>query len=132
LIRKAKPVRRGRKAAAKAAPKTVSQYISAHPKNVREILKKIRATILDAAPNAEESISYGIPTFKIDGARIYFAAFKDHIGIYPVTPDVKAKLKELSRYKGGKGTVQLPLDEPIPYALIRRIVKLKIQQKKAR
>ena len=113
-------------------PKTIAEYIAGYPKNVRDILKKIRSTIRGAAPNAEESISYGIPSFRVDGARIYFAAFKNHIGVYPVTPDVKAKLKELSRYKGGKGTVRFPLDEPIPYTLIRRIVKLKIQQKKTR
>jgi uncharacterized protein YdhG (YjbR/CyaY superfamily) len=113
-------------------PDTIAEYIAGYPKDVRDILKKIRATIRAATPGAEETISYGIPTFKLDGARIYFAAFKNHIGIYPVTPDVKAKLKELSRYKGGKGTVRFPLDEPIPYALIRRIVKLKIQQKKTR
>ena len=118
--------------ARKAKPETIAEYIAGYPKDVRGILKKIRATIRAAAPNAEESISYGIPTFKIDGARIYFAAFKNHIGVYPVTPDVKAKLKELSRYKGGKGTVRFPLDKPIPYALIRRIVKLKTQGEKAR
>lgn len=111
---------------------TIGEYIAGYPKNVRDILKKIRATIRETAPDAEETISYGIPSFKVDGARIYFAAFKNHIGIYPVTPDIKAKLKELSRYEGGKGTVRFPLDEPIPYALIRRIVKLKIQKKRAR
>lgn len=116
----------------KKRPETIDEYIAGKPGNVRGILRKIRATIRAAAPGAEETISYGIPTFKVDGARIYFAAFTNHIGVYPVTPDVKAKLKELSRYKGGKGTVRFPLEKPIPYALIRRIVKLKIRQKKTR
>jgi uncharacterized protein YdhG (YjbR/CyaY superfamily) len=111
-------------------PKSTDEYIANAPKDVQPMLKKIRATIRETAPNAEETISYGIPSFKVGGARIYFAAFKSHISVYPVTPDVKAKLEELSRYKGGKGTVRFPLDKPIPYALIRRIVKLKIQQAK--
>ena len=105
---------------------TVDDYIAGFPKNVREILRKIRKTIRAAAPDAEESISYRIPTYKLNGPLIYFAAFKKHIGLYPVTAPVKAKFKkELAGYKGGKGTVQFPLDEPIPYALIARIVKFK-------
>ena len=96
---------------------------------MRDILKKIRATIRRAAPDAQETISYGIPTFKLNGPLIYFAAFKSHIGIYPVTPDIKKKL-DLSGYEGGKGTIKLPLDKPIPYTLIGRIVKLKVQLRK--
>jgi uncharacterized protein YdhG (YjbR/CyaY superfamily) len=113
------------------SPTDIEAYIAGFPRNVQTILKKIRATIRGAAPNATESISYRIPTFKANGARIYFAAFQSHISLYPVTPDVKAKFKELSRYKGGKGTVRFPLDQPIPYDLIRKIVKFKIQQSRA-
>ena len=106
---------------------TVGDYIAGFPKDVQKVLRTIRKTIRAAAPDAEESITYRIPTYKLNGRPlIYFAAFKTHIGIYPVTAPVKAKFKkELSGYKGGKGTVRFPLDEPIPYKLITRIVKLK-------
>ncbi len=106
---------------------TVDDYIAGFPKDVQKILRKIRRTIRAAAPGAEETISYSIPTYKLNGRPlIYFAAFKSHIGLYPVTAPVKAKFrKELSGYKGGQGTVRFPLDEPIPYALIARIVKFK-------
>jgi uncharacterized protein YdhG (YjbR/CyaY superfamily) len=106
---------------------TVDEYIAGFPKPVQTILRRIRKTILAAAPDAEESISYRIPTYKLNGHPvIYFAAFKTHIGLYPVTPPVKKKFKkELSEYKGGKGTVRFQLDEPIPYALIARIAKYK-------
>jgi uncharacterized protein YdhG (YjbR/CyaY superfamily) len=106
---------------------TVDEYIAKFPKPVQAILRKIRKTIRAAAPDAEESISYRIPTYKLNGHPvIYFAGFKSHIGLYPMTATVKTKFKkELSGYKGGKGTVKLPLDEPIPYALIARIAKFK-------
>lgn len=107
---------------------TVDDYIAGFPKNVQKILRTIRKTIRAAAPKAEESISYRIPTYKVNRRPvIYFAAFKSHIGVYPVTAPVKEKFKkELSGYKGGKGTVRFPLDEPIPYALIAKIVKFKL------
>ena len=106
---------------------TVGDYIAGFPKDVQKVLRTIRKTIRAAAPGAEESITYRIPTYKLNGRPlIYFAAFKTHIGVYPLTAPVKAKFKkELSGYKGGKGTVRFPLDEPIPYALIARIVKFK-------
>jgi uncharacterized protein YdhG (YjbR/CyaY superfamily) len=109
--------------------KSVPEYIAGFPKDVQPTLKKVRATIRKAVPRAEESITYKIPTYKLNGRRIiYFAAFKSHIGLYPVTADVRKKFKELSKYKGGKGTAKFPLDEPIPYALIGRIVKYKVRQ----
>ena len=113
--------------AAKAKPKTIAEYIAAAPRDVQPLLTKIRATIRKALPDAEESISYAIPAFKIDGRPvIYFAAFKSHIGIYPVTTPVKDKFKkDLAKYELGKGTLRLPLDEPIPYSLIARIAKYK-------
>jgi uncharacterized protein YdhG (YjbR/CyaY superfamily) len=109
-------------------PTTVDEYIDGFPADVQKILRKIRTTIRQAAPKVEESISYRIPTFKKNGARIYFAAFKNHVSVYPVTAPVRAKFKELARYKGGKGTVKFPLDEPIPYPLIGRIVKFKMKK----
>ena len=107
----------------------VSAYIARFPPKTRKILSEIRATIRRTAPAATESITYRIPTYKLDGrVLIYFAGFKSHIGLYPITPDVKRKFKELGRYKGGKGTIRLPLDEPVPYGLITRIVKFKIRR----
>ena len=113
----------------RTARKTIDQYIAGFPQDVQQILQKIRATIREAAPDAQETISYRVPTFKLNGRPlIYFAGFKAHIGLYPITAPIKEKFKkELSGYKGGKGTVRLPLKEPIPYALISRIVKFKVQ-----
>ena len=108
----------------------VDAYIAGFPPKTRKILARIRAVIRKAAPRAVESITYRIPTYKLDGRRlIYFAGFQSHIGLYPVTPDVKAKFKkEVAQYKGGKGTLRFPLDEPVPYGLIAKIVKFKIRQ----
>jgi uncharacterized protein YdhG (YjbR/CyaY superfamily) len=112
---------------------TVDEYIAGFPKPVQKILRTIRKTIRAAAPDAEESISYRIPTYKLDGPLIYFAAFKAHIGLYPVTASVKEQFKkELSGYESGKGTVRFPLDQPIPYTLIGKIVKFKRAQAKAK
>jgi uncharacterized protein YdhG (YjbR/CyaY superfamily) len=86
-------------------------------------------TIRKAAPSAEESISYRIPAFKLNGPLVYFAAYKSHIGLYPMTAAIKKKFKkELSVYEGGKGTIRLPLDKPIPYPLIGRIVKFQVRE----
>ncbi len=110
------------------APKTVDQYIAGFPPDVQEILKKIRVTIRKAAPDAEETIKYRIPTFTLKGNLVHFAAFKKHIGFYP-TPTGTAKFKkELSVYEGAKGSVQFPLDKPIPFDLIRRIVKFRVKE----
>jgi uncharacterized protein YdhG (YjbR/CyaY superfamily) len=112
---------------------TVADYIAQFPPEVRGILKKIRMIIRKAAPNADESISYGVPAFKMNGPLVYFAAFKSHVSLYPMTEVVKEKFKkELVGYKGGKGTIQFPLDEPIPYALIERLVKFKVKQARER
>ena len=108
----------------------VDAYIARFPPKVRQILTKIRAAIRRTAPGATESITYRIPTYKVNGRPlIYFAGFKSHIGLYPVTPDVKAKFKkELAGYKGGKGTVRFPFDAPVPLGLIAKIVKFKMQK----
>ena len=96
---------------------------------MQEILEKIRKTIRKAAPDAEETISYLIPTFTLKGKYlVYFAAYKKHIGLYPAPRGSEKFKKELSRYEGGKGTVRFPLDKPIPLALITRIVKFRIKQ----
>ncbi|MBK8398179.1 MAG: DUF1801 domain-containing protein [Leptospiraceae bacterium] len=110
----------------------MDEYIVSFPIEKQEILKKIRATIKKIIPKGEETISYAIPTFKLNGKNlVHFAAFKNHIGFY-ATPSGHAEFKEeLSKYKQGKGSVQFPFDQPIPYDLIKRIVKFKvIEQKK--
>lgn len=100
----------------------VDQYIEKFPPDVREILQKIRTTVAKAVPKAQEKISYRIPAFMLDGVVIYFAAFKQHIGVFPPVRDPKLK-KEVARYAGPKGNLQFPLKERIPYALIGRIAK---------
>jgi|SRR5687767_5336351 len=110
-------------------PNSIDEYIAGFPKTTQKILKQVRATIKKAAPKAGEKISYGIPTFTLnDRYLIYFAGFKNHISIYPAPRGNEIFKKELSAYKGGKGTVQFPLDKPIPLDLITRIVKFKIKE----
>jgi uncharacterized protein YdhG (YjbR/CyaY superfamily) len=110
-------------------PKDMDEYIAGFPKNVQAILERVRVTIRKAAPGAEETISYQIPTFTLKGRYlIYFAAYRRHIGIYPA-PLGNAELKEeLSAYAAGKGTLKFPLDKPIPFGLIRRIVKFRVEE----
>jgi uncharacterized protein YdhG (YjbR/CyaY superfamily) len=108
-------------------PTTIEEYIAASPVEVRGVLEKIRATIRKAAPQAEERISYRIPAYKLNGDVAYFAAFKHHIGFYPpVRGDDKLK-KAVKVYAGEKGNLRFPLNEPIPYALIARIVKQRVK-----
>jgi uncharacterized protein YdhG (YjbR/CyaY superfamily) len=112
--------------------RTTDEYISGFPPKVRAILRKLRATVRNAAPDAREKISYGIPSFTHDGALVYFAAFRNHIGFYPpVRGDAKLR-KAVARYAGPKGNLKFPLDEPIPYALITRIVKARLQENRTR
>jgi len=110
------------------APKTIDEYIAAFPRDVQEILEKIRQTIHKAAPAAEEAISYKMPCFKLKGNLVYFAAFKKHIGFYPIPSGIEKFKDELSKYEQGKGSVQFPLDKPIPYDLIGRIVEFRAQE----
>ncbi len=107
---------------------TIDEYISVFPEDVQDILDKMRRTIKEAAPGAEEAISYQIPTFKLNGNLVHFAAFKDHIGFFPTSSGRVAFKKELSQYKGGKGTIQFPIDKPIPYDLVRKIVKYRVKE----
>ena len=109
-------------------PTSISEYIASCPPGVRPILKKIRATIAAAAPDAQELISYRMPAFAQSGILVYFAAFKAHIGLFPpVSGDAKLE-KALEPYKGPKGNLKFTLDEPIPYDLIRRIATLRVKQ----
>jgi len=110
---------------------TVDEYIAAFPPDVRAILRKIRATIRKAAPRAQERISYGVPSFTQDGNLVYYAAFKNHIGLYPpLRADAKLRA-EVSKYANAKGNLTFPLAEPIPYALIGRIVKARARENRS-
>jgi len=113
----------------KAKYQTVDEYIKAFPKDVQSVLKKMRQTIKEAAPGAIETISYQIPTFKLNGkGLVYFAAFQSHIGFYPIHAGVEGFEKELSQYKQGKGSVQFPLDRPIPYDLVKKITRYRVEE----
>ncbi len=109
-------------------PKDIDSYISGYPDDVQAILKKVRATIQKAAPDAEESINYGIPTYKLNGNLVHFGGFKQHIGFYPAPSGIKAFKEELSKYPGAKGSIQFPLVKAIPYALITKIVKYRVKE----
>jgi len=111
-----------------AIPRTIDEYIAGFPPDIQAILEKIRTTIRKAAPQAEEAISYRMPTFKLYGNLVHFAAFKSHIGFYPVPTGLAAFKQDLSGYKTSKGAVQFPLDKPIPYGLIRKIVKFRVKE----
>ena len=104
-----------------AKPVDIDSYIAEFPQEIRERLEQVRATIRKAAPEAEEAISYGIPTFKLNGNLVHFAAFKNHIGFYPAPTGMQEFREELSKYKEGKGSVQFPFDQPLPLPLIARI-----------
>jgi uncharacterized protein YdhG (YjbR/CyaY superfamily) len=108
--------------------KVIDNYISNFPENTQKLLQQLRAIIQKAAPQAEEMINYGIPTFKLNGNLVHFAGYKNHIGFYPAPSAIKAFSKELSVYKGAKGSVQFPLDKAIPSALISKIVKFRVKE----
>ncbi|MFN7119444.1 MAG: iron chaperone [Saprospiraceae bacterium] len=105
---------------------TIDEYIATFPEDIQAILQQIRATIKAAAPHAEETISYAMPTFKQNGVLAHFAAFKNHIGFYATPTAHDSFAKELSQYKTGKGSVQFPLDQPMPLDLIRQMVEFKL------
>jgi uncharacterized protein YdhG (YjbR/CyaY superfamily) len=116
----------------KGTPRNIDQYIAPFPPDVQEKLEQIRAAIRKAAPDAEETISYKIPSFVLQGNLVYFAAFKKHIGFYPRTTAITKFRKELAPYGRAKGSVRFPLDEPIPTQLIRRIVKFRAAENRQR
>jgi len=107
---------------------TIDEYISQFPEDIQVILQKIRSIIKEAAPEASEKISYQMPTFYLHGNLVHFAAFKSHIGFYPVPSGIEKFKEELSQYKGAKGSVQFPLNKPIPYDLIRRITLFRVEE----
>ena len=107
---------------------TIDEYISGFPSEIQEILQNIRKIVRETAPEATEKISDQMPTFYLNGNLVHFAAFKKHIGFYPTPWGIEAFEKELSVYKGAKGSVQFPLDQPMPYELIRKIVEYRVAQ----
>jgi uncharacterized protein YdhG (YjbR/CyaY superfamily) len=111
-----------------ATPKDMDEYIASLPNGVREVLEKIRMTIRNAAPRAEETISYRIPTFTLKGSLVHFAAFEKHIGFYPRRSGVEKFKQELSVYDTAKGSVRFPLNKPIPFGLISKIVKFRVKE----
>jgi uncharacterized protein YdhG (YjbR/CyaY superfamily) len=116
----------------KSAPTPIDEYIAGFPPDVQEILQKIRAIIRKAAPQAAETINYQMPTFTLHGNLVHFAAFKNHFGFYPTPSGIENFKAELAAYKGAKGSVQFPLDQPIPYGLISKIVKFRVKENLAK
>ncbi|MEO6913547.1 MAG: DUF1801 domain-containing protein [Candidatus Baltobacteraceae bacterium] len=108
--------------------KDVDDYVHRCPKDVQRLLTQMRSTIKKAAPESTEKIGYGIPTFVLAGNLVHFASFRNHIGFYPTPSAIKAFGKELSSYKCSKGAVQFPLDEPLPLALVSRMVKFRVKE----
>jgi uncharacterized protein YdhG (YjbR/CyaY superfamily) len=107
---------------------TIDAYIATFPVEIQAILTAVRATIKAAAPDAEEKISYQMPTFALKGNLVHFAAYKNHIGFYPAPSGIQSFQQELSKYKGAKGSVQFPIDEPMPHELISKIVKYRVAE----
>jgi uncharacterized protein YdhG (YjbR/CyaY superfamily) len=112
--------------------KNIDEYIFGFPEEVQVILQQVRSAIRKAAPKAEEAISYGIPTFKLNGNLVHFAAYKNHIGFYPASSGIKAFQKEISGFINSKGAVQFPLSRKMPVALITKIVKFRVQENLAK
>ena len=115
-----------------AVPKNIDEYIAGFPPDIQKLLEKIRTTIRQAAPDAEETISYRMPTFTLKGNLVHFAAFKKHIGFYPTPTGIEKFKEELSVYEGAKGSVQFPLDKAIPLELIGKIVKFRVKENQER
>lgn len=114
------------------AANNIDEYISGFPKEVQVVLQEVRTTIQKAAPKATEKISYAIPTFALAKNLVHFAGYKNHIGFYPGAKAILAFHKELSRYKSAKGSVQFPLDTPMPLRLITKIVKYRVKEETER
>lgn len=112
--------------------KNIDEYITSFPSGIQVILEKLRQTIHEAAPEAREAISYGMPTFKFNGNLVHFAAFEHHIGFYPTPSGTASFQKELAPYKSGKGSVQFPLDKPVPFGLVKKIVKFRVKENRER
>lgn len=112
----------------KTKPSNIDEYMAGLPENIQKILEELRSTIRKAAPAAEETINYGIPTFTLNGNLVHFAAFKNHIGFYPAPSGIEAFKKELSVYDGAKGSIQFPVKDKLPLALITKIVKFRVKE----
>ena len=113
-------------------PKDIDEYIASYPKEIQKILTQLRATIKKAAPKSEEIISYSMPAFKLNGMLVWFAAHTNHIGFYPRVSAIEAFKKEISYYKWAKGSVQFPLDKPLPIGLITKMVKFRVNENMSR
>ncbi|HEU4471239.1 MAG TPA: DUF1801 domain-containing protein [Flavisolibacter sp.] len=113
----------------KSVPKDHEAYIAGFPPDIRKILEAVRATVREAAPGAEETIKYGMPSFYLKGNLVYFAAFKKHIGFYPAPTGNPVFEKDFAAYKTGRGSIQFPLDRPMPLELITRIVKFWVEER---
>lgn len=109
---------------------TIDEYIRIFPPEIQNILQKIRETIREIVPEAEEAIHYGIPTFRLHGNLVHFAAYRNHIGFYPGPSAIDAFRRELSTYKLSKGTIQFPIDEPLPFDLVKKIVQYRVKENK--
>ncbi len=119
--------------ATQTSPTTIDEYIANFPKDVQSVLQKIRKIIKKAAPDSLEKIGYGMPTFTMNSKNlVHFAAFEKHIGFYPTPSGIEKFKKELSQYKGAKGSVQFPLDQPIPYELIGKITEFRVKEQLAK
>ena len=112
----------------KAGFASIDEYIATFPEDIQKILQEMRSTIKAAVPDAKEKISYQMPTFDLKGNLVHFAAFKSHIGFYPTPSGTEAFKDELARYQAGKGSIQFPIDEPMPLELITKIVKLRVAE----
>jgi uncharacterized protein YdhG (YjbR/CyaY superfamily) len=109
-------------------PKDIDEYIAGFPQDVQEILRKIRCLVREAAPEAEETIKYQIPTFVLHGNLVHFAAFKNHIGFYPTPSAINAFSADLASYEWSKGAVQFPLNKPVPLSLIQKMVEFRVKE----
>jgi uncharacterized protein YdhG (YjbR/CyaY superfamily) len=115
-----------------SGPNTIDEYIAGFPPEVQAILQKVRATIRREAPQAQEAIKYRMPTFVLEGNLVHFAGFARHVGFYPTPSGIENFAKELSVYESAKGSVQFPLDKPMPYELIGKIVRFRVKENLAR
>ena len=112
--------------------KDIDDYIAAQPESIRATLEKLRQTISKPAPKSKEVISYGMPAFRLHSVLVYFAAYKKHIGFYPTSSGINVFKKEIARYKNSKGAVQFPIDQPLPFSLISKIVKFRLKEDNGR
>ena len=113
------------------SPSTIDAYIATFPKATRMLLERMRIVIQQAAPKAEEKISYGIPTFKLKNNLVHFGGYKNHIGFYPTPSGIEKFKKELLSYETAKGSIKFPIEKPIPYDLITKIVKWRVSENKS-